>query len=197
MSEGPVSTRRPRRLVTRMTAALIGTVILTLLAAACGGSPGSHVAQPGPTTTEGSTPSAAAAQNGVLAFSQCMRSHGVPDFPDPNSSGVLPKSQIARLAASSPQFPAAHRACGHLLPNGGQPTQAQAQQAWSDMRKFARCMRLHGIPNWPDPAPTSPQDSRPFFHLPNSMDPSAPQLVSKIRACQHVMHTSNPLVTTQ
>jgi hypothetical protein len=126
-----------------------------------------------------------------------MRSHGVPNFPDPNSRGVLPKSRIVELAASSPQFPAAHRACEHLLPNGGQPTQAQAQQAWNDMRNFARCMRSHGVANWPDPAPTSPQDPRPFFHLPNSMDPNAPQLTTKIRACQHVLHASNPLVTTQ
>lgn len=194
MNEG---TRRPRRPIARTTATLIVTASLTLLAAACGGSPGSHVPQPGSATTKSSTSSAAAAQNGLLAFSHCMRSHGVPDFPDPNGRGVLPKSLIVEAAASSPQFPAAHRSCGHLLPNGGQPTQAQAQQAWNDMRNFARCMRSHGVPNWPDPAPTSPQDPRPFFHLPSSMDPNAPQLVTRIRACQHVLHASNPLVTTQ
>jgi hypothetical protein len=133
----------------------------------------------------------------MLAFSRCMRSHGVPNFPDPNSSGVLPKSQVAQLAASSPQFPAAHRACEHLLPNGGQPTQAQTQQAWDDMRNFARCMRSHGVPNWPDPARTSQQDQRPFFHLPGSIDPNAPQITTEIRACQHVLHANNPLVTTQ
>jgi hypothetical protein len=198
MNEGTLVIRRPRRPIARTTTALIATAALALLAAACGGSPGSHVPQPGSTTTKSSTSSAAAAaQNGMLAFSHCMRSHGVPNFPDPNSSGVLPKSQIAQLAASSPQFPAAHRACEHLLPNGGQPTQAQAQQAWNDMRNFARCMRSHGVPNWPDPAPTSPQDPRPFFHLPDSMDPNAPQITTEIRACQHVLHASNPLVTTQ
>jgi hypothetical protein len=133
----------------------------------------------------------------MLAFSRCIRSHGVPNFPDPNSSGVLPKSQVAQLIASNPQFPAAHRACERLLPNGGQPTQAQVQQAWNDMRNFARCMRSHGVPDWPDPAPTSQQDQRPFFHLPDSLDPNAPQITTKIRACQHVTHANNPLVTTQ
>jgi hypothetical protein len=188
--------RRARPRPVRTVAAIIAIAVLALLAAACGGSLGKHVTQPGSTTS--STSSAAAAQqNGLLAFSRCMRSHGVPNFPDPDSSGVLPKSQIAQLAAGNAQFPAAHRACEHLLPNGGQPTQAQVQQAWSDMRNFSRCMRSHGVPNWPDPAPTSQQDQRPFFHLPDSIDPNAPQITTKIRACQHVLHANNPLVTTQ
>jgi hypothetical protein len=71
------------------------------------------------------------------------------------------------------------------------------QQAWSDMRNFARCMRSHGVPNWPDPAATSQQDQRPFFHTPDSIDPNAPQITIRIRACQHVLHANNPLVTTQ
>lgn len=186
--------RRPRRAwprPARTAAAIIVTAALALLTAACGGSPS-------PTGSGGSRGAAGSANSQkILAFSRCVRSHGVPNFPDPNSSGVLPKTQVAQLAASSPQFPAAHRACEHLLPNGGQPTQAQVQQAWNDMRNFARCMRSHGVPNWPDPARTSQQDQRPFFHLPDSIDPNAPQITTKIRACQHVFHANNPLVTTQ
>ncbi|MGH3125744.1 MAG: hypothetical protein ACRDND_32610 [Streptosporangiaceae bacterium] len=192
MNDSTRARRRPRRArprPARTAAAIIAITALALLTAACGGSPSST----------GGSPGAAGSANSqkILAFSHCIRSHGVPDFPDPNSSGVLPKSQVAQLAASSPQFPAAHGACEHLLPNGGQPTQAQAQQAWNDMRSFARCMRSHGVPNWPDPARTSQQDQRPFFYVPGSIDPNAPQITTKIRACQHVLHASNPLVTTQ
>jgi hypothetical protein len=191
--------RPARRRPTRTAASIIAAVGLALLAAACGGSPGSHMAQLGSTTTKSSTSSSsgAAQQHEMLAFSRCMRSHGVPNFPDPNSSGMLPKSQVAQLTASNPQFPAAHRACEHLLPNGGQPTQAQVQQAWNDMRNFARCMRSHGVANWPDPAATSQQDQRPFFHLPDSINPNAPLITTTIRACQHVLQANNPLVTTQ
>jgi hypothetical protein len=195
MNDSSRVTRRPRP--ARTAAAIIATVGLALLAAACGGSPGSHVAQLGTTTTKSTTSSPSANSQKVLAFSRCVRAHGVPNFPDPNSSGVLPKRQIAQLTAGNPQFPAAHRACEHLLPNAGQPTRAQAQQAWNDMRNFARCIRSHGVANWPDPAPTSQQDQRPFFHLPDSIDPNAPQITTKIRACQHVLHANNPLVTTQ
>jgi hypothetical protein len=179
---------------------------LVLLTAACGGSSGSQVAQLGTTTVPASSsgsPNAGGATNSqspnsqLLAFSGCMRSKGVPKFPDPNSSGVLTKRQVAQLAARSPQFVPAHRACEHLLPNSGQPTPAQVQQAWNDMRAFARCMRSHGVPNWPDPTFTSAQDNRPFFKTPASIDPNAPQITAKIRACQHVMHANNPLATTQ
>jgi hypothetical protein len=178
---------RPARTAT----AIIAAAALALPVTACGGSPSP--------TDSGGSPGAPGSANSqkMLAFSHCVRSHGVPDFPDPNSSGVLPKSQVAQLAAGNPQFPAAHRACEHLLPNGGQPTQAQVQQAWNDMRNFARCMRSHGVPNWPDPASTSQQDQRPFFHLPDSIDPNAPHIATKVRACQHVLHANNPLVTTQ
>jgi hypothetical protein len=126
-----------------------------------------------------------------------MRSHGVANFPDPNSAGVLPKLQIAQIAAGDPHFEPAHRACGHLLPGGGQPTQAEVRQAWHDMRSFAGCMRSHGVANWPDPAATSAEDPRPFFHVPNSIDPTAPQITTKIHACEHLLAKSNPLVTTQ
>jgi hypothetical protein len=178
---------------------MIATAFLALPAAACGSS-GAHVAQLGSTASRSSSPSdpqAGSPRQKVLAFSRCMRSHGVPNFPDPDSKGVLPKRLVAQLAAGNPGFPAAHRACEHLLPNGGQPTPAQVRQAWNDMRRFARCMRSHGVPNWPDPTATSPRDPRPFFNTPPSIDPNAPQIISRIRGCRHLLHANNPLVTTQ
>jgi hypothetical protein len=189
--------RRPRRAGPRRPRAAAAIVIaagVVLTGAGCGGQ--SSAGSGGSGNAGGSSNSPQTTQK-VLAFSACMRSHGVPNFPDPDSSGGLPKRRIAQLLASNPQFPAAHRACEHLLPNSGQPSQAQVQQAWNDMRNFAHCMRSHGISNWPDPAPTSRHDQRPFFHVPNSIDPNAPQITSKVRACQHVFHQSDPLDTTQ
>jgi hypothetical protein len=113
---------------------------LAVLAAACGGSPGNRISQ------------SPAAQ--PLAFSHCMRSNGVANFPDPNSSGVWPKSQVA-IAANNHRFTAATHACGHLLPDGGpgvSPSPTVLQQIRDDMAKFARCMRSDGVPRWPDPS---------------------------------------------
>lgn len=191
--------RRGLPVAARVVVAAAAATALVVLAAACGGSAGGQAAQLGSTAaTNGAVSSAGASQkSGLLAFAACMRSNGVPNFPDPSSSGVLPKRQVAQLAAGSPRFVPAHKACEHLLPNGGQPTPAQVQQAWKDMRSFARCMRAHGVPNWPDPTVTSARDNRPFFNVPASIDPNAPQIGSTISACQRVMHASNPLVTTQ
>jgi hypothetical protein len=54
----------------------------------------------------------------LLKFSQCMRSHGVPKFPDPvlNGQGVSLGSDGAGLKANSPQFQAAATVCQHLVP---------------------------------------------------------------------------------
>lgn len=82
-----------------------------------------------------------------------MRSNGVSSFPDPNSSGALPKKTPQQLGVSSSRYQAATQACAHLIPNGGEgPSPAQVQQMKSSGLKFSRCMRNHGVTNFPDPA---------------------------------------------
>ncbi|HUA43943.1 MAG TPA: hypothetical protein VMA77_01870 [Solirubrobacteraceae bacterium] len=180
MTIGIRVTLNPRR-SPPATAVVIATAGLALLASACGGAAAS------------STTAAASGQaNGVLAFSDCMRSHGLSSFPDPNSSGVIPKTEVIPLA-SSPRFQPAQRACQHLLPNTGSggSTQIEVRQALSGMVRFAACMRTDGVQNWPDPTVDRdhPDDPRPVFDL-LSINPSAPQISADIRNCQHVMPQS-------
>ncbi len=165
---------RPRRAwpaTARTVAAIIATATLVLLAAGCGGSPSS--------AGSGGSPNAAGSMNSpsAVAYSACMRSHGVPNFPDPNSSGTLPKTSAQQLGVSSSQLQAAQRACQHLLPAtggsfdqqvrqcylAGNCPQTLVQQMLTVGRKFAQCMRSHGVPNWPDP--TLDSHGRPFFNL--------------------------------
>ena len=73
-------TRRPRRAwrrTARTAAATIATAVLALLAAACSGSP-SSARSAGSQHAAGSSSSPSA-----VAYSPCMRSHGVPNWPDP------------------------------------------------------------------------------------------------------------------
>ena len=140
----------------RIAAAILSAAALTLLAA-CGGSKGGHVAQLGSTATQSSTLSSAgsAQENGAVAFSRCMRSHGVSKFPDPGSGGAIPKESLQQLGVSGSRFQAAQRACQHLLPNGGRPpNQAERLLARSQSLRFAQCVRAHGVPNFPDPDST-------------------------------------------
>jgi hypothetical protein len=74
----------------------------------------------------GSAPSQAEVQqelNGMRSFSQCMRSHGVPNWPDPtvDSQGRpvfdLAGAGISQSDARSRQLTAEMHDCGHLLPS--------------------------------------------------------------------------------
>jgi len=185
----------------RIVAAIATAGSLALLAGGCGGSAGSHVAQLGSTTTqpaaasgtsngEGS-PSSHSLISQPLAFSHCMRSHGVPNFPDPDSNGVWPKSQV-ELSAGNPRFQAATEACGHLLPDGGPgvpPSPAVVQQIRIDMTKFAGCMRSHGVPNWPDPT-VDEQGRGNFDTQAAGINTNSPQIGAKIHDCDHVFPAS-------
>jgi hypothetical protein len=79
-----------------------------------------------------------------------MRAHGVPTFPDPDSSGAIPKPSLAQLGVTALAFQSASSACQGLVPvnaAGPRPTPDVAQAL-----RFAQCMRAKGEPSFPDPA---------------------------------------------
>lgn len=55
----------------------------------------------------------------ALAYSRCMRRNGVPDFPDPTSSGTIQLAVGNGLDPGSPLFQAAQKACFARQPGGG------------------------------------------------------------------------------
>jgi hypothetical protein len=154
--------------------------VAALVPAGCGGSPSSSGGSPGRGRVADS-PSA-------IAYSACMRAHGVPDFPDPDSNGTIPKGSAQQYGVSDSQYQTAHTACAHLLPNSGGVSQAVIQQAMDGMRRFAQCMRSDGVSNWPDP--TTDRAGYPTFYLQGQIDEHAPQIVAKIHACQHLVPTT-------
>ena len=97
--------RRARLRPARTAVALIAAAALALLAATCSGSPSSAGSGGSPHAGgPGTSPSA-------VAYSACMRSHGVPKFPDPGSGGQVPKADPQVLGISSSQLQAAQRTC--------------------------------------------------------------------------------------
>jgi hypothetical protein len=158
MNDGSFVRRRPPSgaPAVRIVLAVLLAAGLGLLAAACGGSSGSPVAQLGSTTTTTQSSSSSTAvtstgKNDPVAFSRCMRTNGVRNFPDPNSGGSIPKVSLQQLGVSSSQFQTAQSHCQHLLPSSGQSSAAQVQQVMNALSEFARCVRSHGVRNWPDP----------------------------------------------
>jgi len=118
--------------------------------------------------------------NGAIAFAQCMRSNGVLRFPDPASSGAIPKESLSQLGVDVARFQAAQRACVHLLRNGGRPPdRSERERIQALSLAFARCVRGHGLPNFPDP------DGTGRFPDPASVgfDQSAPKFQAANDAC--------------
>lgn len=177
-------TRRARPRTARTAAAIIATT--ALLTAACSGRSPSLAGSGGSPNAKGSSSSPSA-----VGYSQCMRSHGVTNFPDPNGNGEIPKATAQQLGVSSSQYQTAQTACAHLVPNSGEASQTEIAQMMSGMRGFAQCMRSHGVSNWPDPS--TDRAGYPIFYLHNKIDENSPQIATTIHTCQPLLPQSGSL----
>jgi hypothetical protein len=116
----------------------------------------------------------------MLKFAQCMRSHGVIDFPGPSSNGTI---VVSATVSQSPPYAAADETCRKLLPNGGIPTAAQRAQSLAQLLKVSVCMRAHGISDFPDPTSNGIRiPIRPG--MPGDLDPNNPRFQAAEKACQ-------------
>jgi hypothetical protein len=114
----------------------------------------------------------------MLAFSRCVREHGVPKFPDPDSHGSLPTLTQQELGVPKQAMRAAQQACESVLSRGaGTGTPQQRQQKLAFGLKVAQCLRGHGYPTFPDPTGSSQA-------LPPGIDPSSPQFEAAQMTCE-------------
>jgi hypothetical protein len=166
--------------------AAIAAALLTACSSAGSGGPG--VASIG---TSGS-PSGSASDDqhaDPLAYSKCMRSHGVPQFPDPDPNGGLELSAGpgTGINPDSATFKAAQQACQHLLPT---PPPEQQQQNYEALLKFAKCMRDHGISDFPDPSPDGGLQIKSGHG--SDLDPNSPTFKAAQQACQKYLPNGGP-----
>jgi hypothetical protein len=117
-----------------------------------------------------------------LVYARCMRSHGVPGFPDPTQVGSSIQIGSARgIDARSPFYVSAQRSCRRLLPGGSLVADpAHRQQELARMLRISRCMRAHRISGFPDPTPSPPasragygvvrSDGYAWLAIPGSID---------------------------
>ena len=146
---------------------------IAVLAAACGGGSGNSAGspdQPGFQKT--------------LAYAKCMRAHGAPNWPDPNSQGQFVKTPPNRADFTAPA--SADQACRHLLPNGGRITAAGQQRVTALALQFAACMRSHGITNFPDPV----VNSQGVSVNPQGLAVHSPQFQAAQQACRKYMNAA-------
>jgi len=186
----PSDTPRPTAPGWWVSAAPAVLAALGLVAAACGGGGTPTVAHLGTTTTTTAAAASAASNSGpslaqANRYAQCMRSHGITNYPDPSP---MPGGQgsgfkiTGLLNGDKSQLQAAENACGHLLPNQGvnKPLTAQ-QQAFLD---WAACIRAHGLPNFADPEFNGGGVSLRVTSGMGSPDSPSPQFQAAQRACR-------------
>jgi hypothetical protein len=108
-----------------------------------------------------------------------MRSHGVPNFPDPSAGGGIELRPGSGVDPESPAFQAAGQRCRKLLPGGGpRPITAVAKR---QILAHAECMRLHGVPNYPDPR--FPPGGGVEQFIGPGMNPQSPAFQRAAKAC--------------
>ncbi len=173
--QAPDEPRLRRSLGIKRKAAMAGLLGLAVLAAGCGGSKGPDVARSGSSKAQ------------ALAYSRCMRSHGVSDFPDPTTpAGGGVAFQIdggpgSDLNQNNRTFKAASQACRGLLPGGQQAARMPTPNIAAELT-WARCLRSHGVPSFPDPNNQGAFDSSKF-------DPNSPAFRSASNACKSLQPT--------
>jgi hypothetical protein len=150
-TDPPRPVRARRELRTPRTGPLVGAGVAAaaaILLAGCGGSNGGGIAHVNSSTSaKTSTNTNSTSKSNLLGFAQCMRSHGVPNFPDPNSSGQL---DLSGVNPQSPAFQTAVDDCKQFGVGGTPKAITQTPQMQAAGLKMARCMRSHGVPNYPD-----------------------------------------------
>jgi hypothetical protein len=167
-------------------------VALALVLSACGGSDGSEGVASLTETTNGAQGSGDGGTSGQrdieqarLAYTRCMREHGV-DLPDP----VNGRFQFRSEPGEERKFDEAQEACGHILDamkTGALTEEQQAEQREAAL-EFARCMREHGV-DVPDP---QFQDGGGTTQLIPEGAKDDPDLEEAKRACVRILDAAEP-----
>jgi hypothetical protein len=130
----------------RLLAAL---ALVALISPGCGSNSPSETGTAGSTGTGGNK--SATDQDKAVKFAECIREHGVSDFPDPNAKGEF----VYGVSVSPAVWTKAVDACKELQPPGSLSGKRSSKQQSAALR-FAQCIRENGVKDFPDPANGEP-----------------------------------------
>ncbi len=174
--------------------------------AGCGGSSSPSVAHlstgkgPSSASPEGggaSPESPARLEGAMIAFAKCMRASGVPNFPDPNSSGGF---SVRGIDPGSPSVTAARAKCRRFMPPGPGSGPPPSPRTLARFLNIARCMRQHGVHDFPDPRTSAPPNAFAsgvrelsdiegvILLFPSTIDQQSPEFTRAAAACAFPLH---------
>lgn len=136
------------------------------------------------------TVGASGGPNPALKFAECMRAHGLSNFPDPSSSGGTSITPGSGIDPRSPQFQKAQTSCQKEMPGfrGHGPIPARARDR---LLAMSRCMRSHGVPNFPDPTFSGGHVTLGFGPS-SGIDPQSPAFQAAARKCGGPIAAAGP-----
>jgi hypothetical protein len=161
---------------------------VVLLLSACGSSRSTTASQAAVSTQQ---------QRGI-EFADCVRNHGVPNFPDPTSdsggglriqqsktAGSGASMSVNGVPVSAPAFQGAQKACQKDLPSPRPVTAVQLASIRQSALKMAACMRSHDVPNFPDPTVQAGPGGSVGIRLnaAGGVDPSSPAFQNAQKLC--------------
>jgi hypothetical protein len=152
----------------------LGVIVLLAGLAGCSASGGSA----GATTTSGQQNAAAVLRELV----RCARANGMPNMPDLR----LDSNGRVSLPPGTPDPPrSVERACRSIWERLPASARGDKERPPADMQallRYARCMREHGMPDFPDP------DSNGNFVASPSMqrEGKSPRLLRAMQACRQL-----------
>lgn len=178
------SVKRPavRAMVLWLLAALCVGAVAACSQATDAGIPTARDSQAAPSgeansTQAVTTPAAQDPADAALTYSQCMREHGLSEFPDADAEGRI-RLKLGTIDPESAVFRAASAACRPLAPAGWGDAEAGPGDE-EVMLRFARCMRENGVPDYPDPDPNA--------GVRITLDPNDPKAQAALERCKAIL----------
>ncbi len=173
-----------------------GTTAASTVTANAATTAGSRAATNSAATSSGASAPDANGSSPGLAFADCMRANGVPNFPDPEPGSGAAFQIPAGSNPAAPAFKEAQAKCRKLMP-GGLPGSGPgpSAQTIAKLVRIAQCMRQHGVSAFPDPRTSVPSNVNPsefpeitdfdgaILLFPASLNMQAPAYRQALTAC--------------
>jgi hypothetical protein len=177
----------------------------TTAIAACGSTSPTHSSSASASGGVSSNSNQAQIHNQSVAFSRCVRTHGVSNFPDPPTNGGYGLKSFAQqsngrtmsingVSVSAPAFRSAMVHCNRYLPEGPPATSAGLAYSRAAAVRYGRCMRSHRI-NIPDPTVQAGPGGHGIgvrVDIPTGMTQNSPAFVNADQYCEHASGFGSP-----
>jgi hypothetical protein len=166
----------------RPLAAYAMVALISVISAGCGSNAPSGTGTAGSTGAAGSgADKKLTARDKAVKFAECIRAHGVRDFPDPNE-----KNQFEYGVSVTPEvWTRATTACKDLQPPGTLSAKRTRTQQSAALR-FAQCVRDNGVKDFPDPVNGEPLVNT--YKIPSSNRPGGMTILNAAtHKCRNVL----------